>query len=342
VNRTHIVTLNDSSLPDTAPSGHNETVTLIVGLVVRSDGSATKNPFCERALSAIMAFVAAGGGHTVARARGTQSLDISAVLDDLEVAGARGFVFVEPEPNRERGEVLTILRRGKPAIWVTPRPALLGIPTVSFDNDYAGYLAALHLIETGCPLVVFPYPADVLTDAVLREEFSWLVARLAGAERACARNGGKFIPVPLATTMHHSPADPRDLWTGMGRAAGEQVAFWVNSPGRAGIIAPNDWFALGIRMALSARGFPAGPPARTPRHYSLIGFDNLPESAEAGLSSIEPPFETLGQRAADLILSLLRVQEASGDATVSVESKMPPSITIRPTLRPRMTTRGKR
>jgi DNA-binding LacI/PurR family transcriptional regulator len=326
-----------SSTALTFPS--DGTPSLTVGVIVHSRGAADSH-FQERVFHALDASVSAGGGCVTRLKRGSgtgRSVCLETILNALEAAGARGFVFVEDAGESEPGGILTTLRRGRPAVWVSPRPTLLGVPTVSYDNDYAGYLAALHLIETGCRRIVFPYPENVLTDAALREEFSWLVQRLEGAERACTRNGGKFLPLPL-TPPRDASNSPRAFWTALGRAAGESMAFWVNGLCRAGIIAPNDWFALALRSALSARGFPAGPPARTPAHYSLIGFDNIAEAAEAGLSSIEPPVETLGQQAAGLMLRLLRAQDASGDGRAAPPD-IEPHISIRPTLLPRLTTR---
>jgi LacI family transcriptional regulator len=223
---------------------------------------------------------------------------------------------------------------------VTEHPSLVGVPTVSYDNEHAGYLAALHLIETGCRRIVFPHPADIFTDPARQDAFPWLVQRLAGTARACERNGGNLVPMGLTTTLHYQEeGEPRANWTAMGAVAAEDIAGWVNTPGRTGIIAPNDWFALGLRCALMARGFPAGPPFRTPEDYSLVGFDNTSEAAEAGVSSIEPPVEILGQRAADLILDMISLRNAAPEVPL-LKTEALRSVRIRPTLRPRMTTRG--
>ena len=62
-----------------------------------------------------------------------------------------------------------------------------------------------------------------------------------------------------------------------------------------GVIAANDFLALAFRRAASEIGLASG------QDYALVGFDDLPEARAAGLTSLHPPLEELGQEAGRLV-----------------------------------------
>lgn len=66
------------------------------------------------------------------------------------------------------------------------------------------------------------------------------------------------------------------------------------------VIGLNDKVALGVKYAAEEAGLDV------PGALSIAGFDNLPEAAEAGLTTIRPAAEHDGQAAADLLADLVR------------------------------------
>ena len=70
----------------------------------------------------------------------------------------------------------------------------------------------------------------------------------------------------------------------------------ANSGEPSGIIAGNDHGALAFMEAARTLGKVAG------RDYGLIGFDDLPQSRSAGLTTLRPPVESMGEEAARLVL----------------------------------------
>ena len=62
------------------------------------------------------------------------------------------------------------------------------------------------------------------------------------------------------------------------------------------MLALSDVLALGVLDALAARGLRAG------RDVSVSGFDDIPEAAEAGLTTVRQPSSDKGRIAGELLL----------------------------------------
>jgi DNA-binding LacI/PurR family transcriptional regulator/DNA-binding transcriptional regulator YhcF (GntR family) len=181
-----------------------------------------------------------------------------------------------------------------PAVLIAGPPTLSAMPQVSYDQARAGYLAAQHLARAGYTRAIFLRLAEA----------SWLAERLVGAQ-AGWRDAGRTD----ATFSIHPPQRAGDyLQVLQGISDDQHVALVtaaidsalqagdLRSDGSTGIVVPTDHAALPLLKLLNERGIVPG------RHIGVIGFDDLPASLYAGLSSVRPPLETLGSEAVAQIL----------------------------------------
>lgn len=173
------------------------------------------------------------------------------------------------------------------------------LPHVFYDNEAAGFQAAWHLLQSGYERLLFlePFPAK------------WLEERIEGARKAVRQAG-----LPLGALQTYTPPSALPEWKHEreNQAAGgyqsalaaiQEGALWGGTRsylGVCGIIAPNDAVAFGVLRAASEAGKAAGPD------FGLIGFDDFPESCQAGLTSLRPPLEEMGHEAARLLVCALR------------------------------------
>jgi DNA-binding LacI/PurR family transcriptional regulator len=77
------------------------------------------------------------------------------------------------------------------------------------------------------------------------------------------------------------------------------------SPGLTAIVASTDVLALQALRELSARGI------RVPEEVSVVGFDDVPAAAPAGLTTMAQPLVEKGRAAARLLLQGIRGGERS-------------------------------
>lgn len=66
------------------------------------------------------------------------------------------------------------------------------------------------------------------------------------------------------------------------------------------LCAANDMMALGAYQALREHGY------RIPQDVSLIGYDNIPESAILNLTTVQQPYEEMGRTAMIALLSIIK------------------------------------
>ena len=91
---------------------------------------------------------------------------------------------------------------------------------------------------------------------------------------------------------------------GQGRLGLREMLAQPNRP--TAILAMSDVLALGVLEEARSLGL------TIPEDISVIGFDDVPEAARAGLSSVNQPHLEKGQIAAELLLARLR-----GEAVIS-------------------------
>jgi DNA-binding LacI/PurR family transcriptional regulator len=120
-------------------------------------------------------------------------------------------------------------------------------------------------------------------------EDSFAAQRRANAWRATLTEAGRAVPPPV-----------RGDWSAeSGYRAGLQLA---GEPGCTAVFAANDQMALGLLRALHERG------RRVPDDVSVVGFDDLPESASflPPLTTIHQDFAEVGRLCVEGVLSKMR------------------------------------
>lgn len=173
---------------------------------------------------------------------------------------------------------------------------------IYYDNRYAGYQAARHLLYAGYRKLVFFAPFSG----------TWLTERIEGA-RYAVRHAGlpddtlKVYPSePASGTYYHDHTYELTLAVAQ-QAFSEGWMFTGTDPDEPwGILAPNDHTAFSVLEAAAEQN-------RTPgSHFGLIGFDDDLRSCSEGLTTIRPPVEAMGEEAAKMLLRAL-----SGERTRS-------------------------
>ncbi len=191
---------------------------------------------------------------------------------------------------------LAIARR-LPAV-IVDQPIGTGLPTVGIDDEAAAGAAARHLVALGhtrLAVVAFGLGRDERTgpaDPARRREAAYAVsrARLAGYANALEAAGIAWEDVPVLECAGSIRA--------AGRAATERLLAGDRPP--TAILATSDVLALGVLDAAEAAELAVG------RDLSVIGFDDIPAAAAAGLTTVRQDHHAKGRLAGDLVLDALR------------------------------------
>ena len=130
------------------------------------------------------------------------------------------------------------------------------------------------------------------------------VARTAGGVRRRVREAGiDWADVPV----HECAGSVRAA----GRTAAERLL--AADPAPTAILATSDVLALGVLDAAAAGG------RRVPADLSVVGFDDVPAAAEAGLTTIRQDHRGKGRLAGELLLAALRDEPAAAQPTLPHE-----------------------
>jgi DNA-binding LacI/PurR family transcriptional regulator len=199
----------------------------------------------------------------------------------------------------EHDPLLALTRdRGLPAV-VIDQPAHTGLPTVGIDDERAAREAAEHLLELGherFAVVSFGLDNDDRTgpaDLARRRASPYAVSRgrLAGYGAAFEAAGIEWAGVPVVECAGSSRA--------AGRAAAETLLAASEPP--TAILATSDVLALGV--------LDVAPLA-------VVGFDDIPAAAAAGLTTIHQDHHAKGRIAGELLLARLRGERPVPPATL--------------------------
>lgn len=262
------------------------------------------------------------------------ALLISAVEERCRANGYSLLLMVtEEDLETERDAAKTLLRWGVDGAVVIPvqegadhwqRLRDSGVPIVlvnrgldgfacdfvGVDHERGAYEAASHLLDTGASSV------HLLEEDV---PFSSATDRHTGFHRALAERG---LPVRDDTVTLVPPSAHRrrvQPWEpGAAYECAKQLVDGLE-PGAA-VLTGSDYFALGLYRALSEKGI------EVPAQVAVIGHGDLPFAAylQPALSSVRPPADEIGARAADLLFE--RIQGSTAPTTTLY---LPPELKIR-------------
>ena len=171
---------------------------------------------------------------------------------------------------------------GAPIVAIDPHTGQSGLPTIDSDNYRGGHLATSHLISLGHRRIAMITGRPDLQSAQLRET---------GYRQALA---AARLPVPEDLIVG-GDYDPDTSATAARRLLGRP------DPPTA-IFAANDVSAIAAMTAAAELG------RSVPADLSIVGFDNIPESALATppLTTINQPIQQMGEHSIHLLLQLIR------------------------------------
>ena len=178
--------------------------------------------------------------------------------------------------------------RSVPVVAIDPHAGPAHMPTVDADNLTGAVLATEHLLALGHRRIGFLGGREDLESSRLREEGYRTALRAAGVrvDPELVRNGGYR----------------RQTATGPAREL-------LTLPDRpTAIFAANDLSALGTLDVARELGL------SVPEDLSVIGFDNVPESAltEPPLTTVAQPMQEMGSEAVRLLVRLMNGTELAG------------------------------
>lgn len=175
---------------------------------------------------------------------------------------------------------------GAPIVAIDPHTGQSGLPTVDSDNLRGAQLATSHLLGLGHRRIAMLTGRPDLESAQLREQ---------GYREALQAAG-----VPVDESLVRVGAyDPE-----ISLQQAERLLTAPNPP--TAIFAANDVSAIATIEVATDLGL------RVPADLSVVGFDNIPESALCAppLTTIDQPIREMGERSIQLLLQLIRGEHA--------------------------------
>ncbi|MBR7834108.1 LacI family DNA-binding transcriptional regulator [Actinospica durhamensis] len=173
---------------------------------------------------------------------------------------------------------------GSPVVAVDPHTGSSSLPSVDADNLRGGRLATEHLLGLGHRRIGMLAGRADLESAQLREQ---------GYREALAAAG---VPVD-DTLVRVGGYDPN-----LSRLVAQELLTGPQRP--TAVFAANDVTAIATIEVAQQLGL------RVPEDVSVVGFDNIPESALCvpPLTTVNQPIRTMGERAVELLIRLIREQ----------------------------------
>ena len=236
------------------------------------------------------------GGHVEARV-GWERRSLSRLMGSL----VDGAVLVTP--------TVTDVQADGPVVAVDPHTGPSGLPSVAADNLQGARLGVQHLIELGHTRIGMITGRSDLVSAQQREQGYREALTAAGldVDETLVRSGG-FEP---------------DL----ARDAARELLSLPDRP--TAVFAANDLSALVTLEVAAELGLDV------PRQLSVVGFDNIPESALADppLTTVEQPIRRMGEEATAMLLALI-----SGEEFPEVHRTLTTSLVLRASSAPPLPT----
>jgi len=194
---------------------------------------------------------------------------------------------------------------GAPVVAVDPHTGPSEFPTIDSDNLKGAQLAVEHLLELGHRRIGMLTGRPDLQSARLREDGyrSALAAAGVPVDEGLLRIGAYDAEVSFASATE-----------------------LLCSPDR-----PTALFAANDISAIASMAAAAGLGLRVPDDLSVVGFDNVPESALCipPLTTIEQPIREMGRQAVEVLVRLLR-GEPGGATSLTLAT----SLVVRDSTRP--------
>jgi LacI family transcriptional regulator len=200
---------------------------------------------------------------------------------------------------------------GTPLVAVDPHSGPQDLPTVDSDNLAGAVTATRHLIELGHRRIGFLAGRPDLESARLREQ---------GYRQALEAAGIAFDP-DLVRIGGYRPDT----------AAAPAEALLRLDPPPTAVFAANDLTAIEVMRVAGSLGL------TVPDDLSVIGFDNVPESALAQppLTTIDQSIQRMGAEAVRMVIHLIDRPDPEAEVDVAaLHVRLPTALVVRQTCRP--------
>ena len=225
------------------------------------------------------------GGHVEARV-GWERRSLSRLMGSL----VDGAVLVTP--------TVTDVHADGPVVAVDPHTGPSGLPSVSADNLHGARLGVEHLIALGHTRIGMITGRSDLSSAQQREQGyrEALVAAGLRVDESLVRSGG-FEPE-------------------VAREAARGLLSRTDPP--TAVFAANDLSALVTLEVAAELGL------AVPRQLSVVGFDNIPESALADppLTTVQQPIRRMGEEATAMLLALISGEAHGAEIHRTLETSL--------------------
>jgi LacI family transcriptional regulator, galactose operon repressor len=174
---------------------------------------------------------------------------------------------------------------GTPIVAIDPHTGHSGLPTVDSDNLRGAQLATSHLLGLGHRRIAMLTGRPDLESAQLRER----------GYREALQAAGVPVDESLVRVGAYDPEISLDQ--------ARQLLTAPDPP--TAIFAANDVSAIATIEVATELGL------RVPADLSVVGFDNIPESALCAppLTTIDQPIRKMGERSIELLLQLIRGEQ---------------------------------
>ncbi|MEZ0110570.1 LacI family transcriptional regulator [Catenulispora sp. EB89] len=171
---------------------------------------------------------------------------------------------------------------GAPVVAVDPHAGSSSFPTVDADSLRGAHLATEHLLALGHRRIAMLTGRKDLESAKLREQ---------GYREALAAAG-----VPFEESLVRVGGYDADV----SALAAHELLTLPHRP--TAVFAANDVTAIATIAVARDLGL------RVPEDVSVVGFDNIPESALCvpQLTTVNQPIRTMGERAVEMLIRLIR------------------------------------
>jgi LacI family transcriptional regulator len=240
--------------------------------------------------------------------------EVEQLFNSLLARQVDGIIWAVPEHEDNRSWVQQkILNFPVPIIFVRGMTKPTSVPIVGIDNQAIGYLATAHLLAGGARHI-----------GIITGPLTWWEAseRWRGWQEALQAQGRPAAGRLVVEGDWNAPSGERGL-----------QHLLAQNPGLDAVFASNDQMALGVLYAAHRLG------RRVPEDLSVVGVDNIPESAH-----FWPPLTTVRQRlqeaGAQAVLELDQMIQAAGRPPENQDGPIPnvtllePELIIRESSRP--------
>ena len=184
-------------------------------------------------------------------------------------------------PGQSAQHLTRLHEQGIPIVMIDDQAKPTSIPWVGADNRMGGYVATRYLLRLGHRRIGhIQGPKKFLVSYERYQGYCEALSEAGITPDPTLVMEGDFMPLG-------------------GRSCASRLLAMEERP--TAIVAANDLMAYGVLAAAEEYGL------RVPEDLSLIGFDDIPLSAHTrpALTTVRQPFYEMGQRAIELLLSLL-------------------------------------